>query len=111
MRSTTRAEDPDRDRPRNRSAVARKALALHFFLPNYLASWRRLGFDDDDFAHGGSDRLVDGLVAWGSPIAVTARVHAQFDAVTVITILRERGRVKNEACEAQPTADAAAVLG
>lgn len=30
--------------------------------PNYLANFRRLGFDDGDFADGGSDRQVDALV-------------------------------------------------
>ncbi len=61
-------------------AAGRSHLALYLTLPNYLNNWRRLGFDDDDFAGGGSDRLVDALVAWGDEDAVAARVRAHFDA-------------------------------
>ena len=45
--------------------IARAALAIYLGLPNYLNNWRRLGFADDDFANGGSDRLVDAITALG----------------------------------------------
>ena len=45
--------------------VAREHLAVYLPLENYTRCWRRLGFDDADLADGGSDRLVDALVAWG----------------------------------------------
>lgn len=61
-------------------AVARKYLAMYLVLPNYVTSWRRLGFDDGDFADGGSDRLVDALVAWGDEDAVCRRVSEHLDA-------------------------------
>jgi hypothetical protein len=35
---------------------------------------RRMGFGDDDFVAGGSDRLVDALVAWGDEEAIKARL-------------------------------------
>ncbi|HEY5273699.1 MAG TPA: hypothetical protein VIJ34_10750 [Acidimicrobiales bacterium] len=35
-------------------------------LPNYVNNLRELGFDDDDFADGGSDRFLDTMVVWGS---------------------------------------------
>jgi hypothetical protein len=41
---------------------------------------RRLGWGDDDLAGGGSDKLVDALVAWGDADAVSARVAAHYDA-------------------------------
>lgn len=67
--------DPDRAR-----AVARTHLATYVVLPNYANNWRRLGFTDDDIADGGSDRLVDALVAWGDDATIAARVQEHRDA-------------------------------
>jgi probable F420-dependent oxidoreductase len=55
-------------------AAAREAMRVHLTLPNYLDNMRRSGFEDADFVDGGSDRLVDGLVAWGDVEAVRAMV-------------------------------------
>ena len=60
--------------------AARKHMAMYLTLPNYVNNLRRLGWGDDDFGDGGSDALVDALVAWGEPEAVAARVQAQLDA-------------------------------
>jgi probable F420-dependent oxidoreductase len=59
---------------------AREALAYYFSLPNYTNAWRRLGFGEDDVAAPGSDRMIDALVAWGSPEAVAARLREHLDA-------------------------------
>lgn len=61
-------------------AAARAHLATYLGLPNYVNNWRRLGYTDADFADGGSDQLVDGLVAWGAPDAVADRIRAHHDA-------------------------------
>jgi probable F420-dependent oxidoreductase len=61
-------------------AVAREGLTVYLQLPNYVNNWRRLGFTEDDFADGGSDRLVDHVVVWGDEAAIAARVQAHFDA-------------------------------
>jgi probable F420-dependent oxidoreductase len=61
-------------------ATARKAMAVYLRAPNYLNNLRRLGFDDHDFADGGSDRLVDAVVAWGTADTVAGRVRAHHDA-------------------------------
>jgi probable F420-dependent oxidoreductase len=53
--------DPERAR-----MIARARLAQYLELPNYTNSFRRQGFTDADLAGGGSDRLVDSLIAWGS---------------------------------------------
>jgi probable F420-dependent oxidoreductase len=66
--------------PAKARAVAREGLATYLMLPNYVNNWRRLGFAEDDFAHGGSDRLVDHVVVWGDEAAIAARVQAHFDA-------------------------------
>jgi probable F420-dependent oxidoreductase len=57
---------------------ARQYLAGYLGLPNYVSNLRRFGFEDDDFADGGSDRLVDALVPRGS--AVASRVQEHLDA-------------------------------
>lgn len=67
--------DPDRAR-----AIARANLANYFLLPNYTNNWKRLGFTDDEISHGGSDRLIDALVAWGDEAAIAARVNEHRDA-------------------------------
>lgn len=66
--------------PEEARRIGRRSLAIYMDLPNYLNNLRRLGFADDDFADGGSDRLVDGLVAWGSPDDVRRRIQAHLDA-------------------------------
>jgi hypothetical protein len=49
-------------------------MAPYLALPNYLASLRHLGFGDEDLSGGGSDRLVDAIVAWGDEQAIADRV-------------------------------------
>jgi probable F420-dependent oxidoreductase len=60
---------------------AGRAFLEHYLeAPNYANNLRRLGFGDDDLGDGGSDRLVDALIAWGDVDEVTARVKAHLDA-------------------------------
>jgi probable F420-dependent oxidoreductase len=54
--------------------IAGRHLAHYFRLPNYLNAWRWLGFTDDDFAGGGSDRFLDAVVAWGDEEAIATRI-------------------------------------
>jgi probable F420-dependent oxidoreductase len=61
-------------------AAGRKHVAIYLTLPNYVNNLRRLGWGDDDLADGGSDALVDALVAWGDAEAVAERVAAHHDA-------------------------------
>jgi len=61
-------------------AVARGHMAMYLALPNYANNLKRLGYTDDDIGNGGSDRLVDAIVAWGSIDAVRERVRAHHDA-------------------------------
>lgn len=60
-------------------ARARSHIAGYLAGEPYRASWRRLGFDDTDFVDGGSDRLVDALVAVGAD-KITERVGAHLAA-------------------------------
>ena len=61
--------DPDEAR-----RVARSHMELYLTLPYYLNSLRYLGFDEKDLAGGGSDRLVDAIVAWGDERAIAERI-------------------------------------
>lgn len=61
-------------RPVRARAVARDFLELYLRLPNYTTNFERLGFTADDFTGGGSDRLVDALVAWGTDDAISDRL-------------------------------------
>ena len=61
-------------------AAARQALGMYITLPNYFKNWFRLGFSEDDLADGGSDRLVDALVPWGTVEQVEERLRAHRDA-------------------------------
>jgi probable F420-dependent oxidoreductase len=59
---------------------AQAAIAWYLETPNYLNNLRWLGFGDDDLAGGGSDRLVDALVAVGDEETIHERVQAHLDA-------------------------------
>ena len=63
-------QDPARAR-----ATARAHLASRPGLSNYRRSFQRQGFEEEDLADGGSDRLVDALVAWGSVDTVAQRIR------------------------------------
>ena len=51
-------------------AIGRDHVSRYFHYTNYVSNFRRQGFDDDDFLDGGSDRLVDAIVAWGDVDAI-----------------------------------------
>ncbi|NGO48121.1 LLM class F420-dependent oxidoreductase [Streptomyces ureilyticus] len=67
--------DPDRAR-----SLARDSLAMYLTLPNYTNSFLRFGFTEDDFADGGSDRLIDALFAWGDDDRIRERIDAFYAA-------------------------------
>jgi probable F420-dependent oxidoreductase len=69
--------DPDPARGRE---LARPAIAPYLGLQNYVGNLRRLGFTDEDFAQGGSDRLVDALAVHGNAAALAVAVNAHLDA-------------------------------
>ena len=67
--------DPDTAR-----ATGRKALDVYLNLANYLNSWKRPGSSDQDVAKPGSDHPVDGVVAYGTPEQIAARVTEHLEA-------------------------------
>ncbi|SDP50494.1 probable F420-dependent oxidoreductase, MSMEG_4141 family [Streptomyces sp. cf386] len=93
--------EPDPDKAR---AVAREHLGPYLNTPYNIAKFRRLGYSDDEMAHGGSDRLVDDLVFWGDVDAVAdklrAHVEAGADQVAVQVIGTEPGGFRDAALAA-----------
>jgi probable F420-dependent oxidoreductase len=66
--------------PERARSIGRAHTAVYVRLPNYQANLRRLGFADADFRDGGSDRLVDAIVAWGNEESILRRVRAHYEA-------------------------------
>ena len=69
--------DPD---PESARRKAREHLERYLPLPNYANNMLREGFEESDLAAGGSDRLIDGLVAWGDEAAIATRVAEHLSA-------------------------------
>jgi probable F420-dependent oxidoreductase len=59
---------------------AHEHLNVYTGLENYRTSWRRLGFGDDDFVRGGSERLCEALVVHGDAAAIGRRVDEHLAA-------------------------------
>jgi probable F420-dependent oxidoreductase len=49
-------------------------------MPNYRNNFLRMGFTDEDFADGGSDRGADAMLAWGDVAAIRTRIQEHWDA-------------------------------
>jgi probable F420-dependent oxidoreductase len=79
--------DPDEAR-----AIGRRTVGFYLRLTNYTNNWLRFGFTEDDIADGGSDRLIDAMVAWGDEDTILARIeeHRQAGADQVaLQVLNE----------------------
>ncbi|MEU5909080.1 TIGR03620 family F420-dependent LLM class oxidoreductase [Micromonospora sp. NPDC047527] len=61
-------------------ATARQYTSGYLALPNYTNNLRRFGWTDEDFAEGGSDRLVDALIPWGTAEEVAAGLDKHYQA-------------------------------
>jgi probable F420-dependent oxidoreductase len=66
--------------PTEARRLARAGMKIYLGLPNYWNNLLRLGFTEDDRTDGGSDRLVDAIVAWGTDDRIAARVKEHHDA-------------------------------
>jgi probable F420-dependent oxidoreductase len=61
--------------PTKARAIARNFLNPYLSLPNYTNNFLRLGFTEADIANGGSDKLIDSVIAWGSLNTVLNRIR------------------------------------
>ncbi|MFD8964868.1 LLM class flavin-dependent oxidoreductase [Streptomyces sp. NPDC059568] len=66
--------------PDTARATARGFLGPFIGMAHYARSLRRQGFTDTDLADGGSDHLIDSVVAWGDTEAIARRVQAHHNA-------------------------------
>ena len=64
--------------PSEARRLARQHMALYLGLRNYRNNLLWLGFEESDLEHGGSDRLVDAIVAWGDETAIGRRIEAHW---------------------------------
>jgi probable F420-dependent oxidoreductase len=60
--------------------LARSHLSRYMRAPNYRNSWLRQGFREEDLTGEGSERLAEGLVAWGSEGDIRERVREHLSA-------------------------------
>ena len=81
-------------------AAARKALEFYFVTPNHYRNWLRVGYDESDLAGGGSDRLIDALVAWGTEKQIRDRIQQHFDAGATQVIINT---ISPEGAEPSPS--------
>ena len=83
--------------PSEARRIARAGMKIYLGLPNYTNNLARSGFDESDWTDGGSDRLVDAIVAWGDEATIAARVaehHAAgADHVCVQVLTDDRARM------------------
>jgi alkanesulfonate monooxygenase SsuD/methylene tetrahydromethanopterin reductase-like flavin-dependent oxidoreductase (luciferase family) len=64
-----------------RSIIGPNALlATYLNLSNYVSNWKRLGFTDADVTPPGSDKLVDAVVAHGTPDDIATRLGEHLSA-------------------------------
>jgi probable F420-dependent oxidoreductase len=60
--------------PETARATARQHMAMYLGAPNYVNNLLRLGYSQADIDNGGSDRIVDDIVAWGDEARIGARI-------------------------------------
>jgi probable F420-dependent oxidoreductase len=65
---------PDKKGADEARRIGRQALDHYLGLSNYVNNWLRLGFTDADVRKPGSDRLIDAVVAHGTPEAIAQRL-------------------------------------
>ena len=66
--------------PSEARRLARMELKRYMALPNYRNNWLRIGYTAEDVDGDGSDRFMDGMVAWGTNVQIRARIQEHLDA-------------------------------
>jgi probable F420-dependent oxidoreductase len=61
-------------------AIGRKVVDFYLGLSNYVNNWLRLGFTEKDVRKPGSDKLIDAVVAYGSPDQIARRLGEHLEA-------------------------------
>jgi probable F420-dependent oxidoreductase len=66
--------------PARARKIGRNFLEIYLKLPNYTNNLLWLGFGESDFQNGGSDRLIDAIIAWGNLETILNRVREHHSA-------------------------------
>jgi len=66
--------------PEKARGIGRAFLGFYLTLPNYANNFLRLGFDEGDFKDGGSNKLIDAIIAWGDLNAIRNRIREHHQA-------------------------------
>ena len=89
--------EPDANKAR---AAARSYMKTYLQIGHYIQRFKEVGFTDEDVANGGSDRLVDAVVAWGDEAQIRERIAAYYDAgashVCIMPLSSESGMNPDE---------------
>lgn len=75
--------------------IAREHLRIYLQVPNYVNSLKHLGYTSEDISDGGSDRLVDAIVAWGSEEDIVNRVREHRDGGADHVLLQPLGNLQD----------------
>ncbi|MEB4208229.1 LLM class F420-dependent oxidoreductase [Mycobacterium sp. 94-17] len=71
---------PDNKGAEQARAIGRQTVDFYLGLSNYVNNWLRLGFTEADVRRPGSDRLIDAVVAHGTPDDVASRLAQHLQA-------------------------------
>jgi probable F420-dependent oxidoreductase len=66
--------------PETARATARQHMNMYLNAPNYVNNLLRLGYKQEEIDNGGSDRIVDDIVAWGDSARIKQRVDEHLQA-------------------------------
>ncbi|WP_176599164.1 MULTISPECIES: LLM class flavin-dependent oxidoreductase [Sphingobium] len=90
-------------------SVAREFLATYLQIDYYRAAYSKIGFETADFENGGSDRMIDAIVAWGSPEKIKARadeyVAAGATRLVLNPIRASKGKIEGSEWDADADLD------
>jgi len=87
--------------PESARRTARGFLRNYLAMSNYTTTMRSAGFTADDIAGGGSDTLVDTIIAHGGAPALAAAIRAHLDAgADHVCVQLRRERAADPALEA-----------
>ena len=87
--------------PESARALGRAFLSTPYStLSNYTNTWLAHGYSEADLQDGGSDALIDGLLAWGDEAAIAARIGEHHDGgadhVCMHVVTHDRQRLPRE---------------
>jgi len=87
--------------PARARAIAR-GFAVHYLqTTNYANNLKRMGWTDADVTGGGSDAVIDAVIAWGDVDQVANRVRAHLDAGADHVCVQVVSDDENDVCLAQ----------